>query len=226
MKQRDCRRFQSALRETEGPDFEFAARHAETCPDCSALRNDWLAIARSARELHRDWESPDLWPRIHRALAEEAQSGTPRQGIRWTWRFGVVTQAWAALALLLVFASAVWILRREAQPPEPPEAIVERERKLLTEQALREIETSEQAYIRSIEKLSQLAEPKIQNPTTSLLLSYREKLMLIDAAIEECRLNIERNQFNAHLRKELMSIYQEKQKTLLEITDGVRNANQ
>jgi hypothetical protein len=41
--------------------------------------------------------------------------------------------------------------------------------------------------------------------------------MLIDAAIVECRANIERNRFNAHLRRELISIYQEKQRTLEDV---------
>ena len=73
------------------------------------------------------------------------------------------------------------------------------------------------AYLKSIDKLSQLAAPKVRHPESPILASYREKLLLIDSAIGELRNQVERNRFNAHLRQELLLIYQEKQHTLEEI---------
>jgi hypothetical protein len=49
------------------------------------------------------------------------------------------------------------------------------------------------------------------------MMSYREKLLLLDSAIAECRAQIERNRFNARLRQELLSLYQEKQRTLQQV---------
>ena len=49
------------------------------------------------------------------------------------------------------------------------------------------------------------------------MVSYREKLLLLDAAIAECRANIEQNRWNAHLRQELLEIYQQKQRTLQDV---------
>jgi len=48
-------------------------------------------------------------------------------------------------------------------------------------------------------------------------MGYREKLLLLDSAIAECRARIDRNRFNALLRRELLSLYQEKQHTLQQV---------
>jgi len=69
-------------------------------------------------------------------------------------------------------------------------------------------------------------EPKLEQPASPLMISYREKLMLIDSAIAELRAGIERNRFNAHLRQELLAIYQQKQRTLQEMMREDRNAPQ
>ena len=109
------------------------------------------------------------------------------------------------------------------RPSQP--ASVEEERRLLTERALDEIERSEGAYLKSIDKLSQLAAPKVRDPESAILSSYREKLLLIDSAIGELRNQVERNRFNAHLRQELLLIYQEKQHTLEEVLKDGAHAN-
>jgi hypothetical protein len=106
-----------------------------------------------------------------------------------------------------VVATAL-ILRAPAPSPEDPQ------RRLLTERALRAVETSEADYVASIERLAKVAEPLLENPGSPLLTSYREKLQILDAAIADCRSEIDRNRFNAHLRRELLSVYQEKQRTL------------
>ena len=88
---------------------------------------------------------------------------------------------------------------------------------LMTQETLNEVENAESKYLESIEKLSLLARPRLQSPETSLLAAYREKLQLLDSAIAECRSQIEQNQFNTHLRRELLAMYQEKQRTLQDL---------
>ena len=59
------------------------------------------------------------------------------------------------------------------------------------------------------------------------MVSYKEKLMLLDDAIAECQQNIEQNRKNAHLRKQLLAIYLEKQQTLREVLrEGNHEPNQ
>jgi hypothetical protein len=216
----ECKDLDYALREGTPEFLEALAAHADACPPCRAALERWSDLSKAAGALHRQWDSPELWPRIHQALAQESQ--VPQQGkltfpgilrsARSGWR-----ELSAVAAVILIMISIGWVLIRSFQPPAVLKPDPDAEKRLLTEQALREIETSESAYVQSIEKLSGLLEPKIENATSPLMVSYREKLTLIDAAIAECRAGIERNRFNAHMRMELLSIYQEKQRTLEDV---------
>jgi hypothetical protein len=208
----DCREFETLLREgvTEFPSSVSA--HLRDCSACAEEWRAWQEIAEAALALRKEWESPDLWPRIRQSLEGEKRE-------RWRgWHDGWLQWRAVAAAVILVLSGlGGWMILRPSQPPS-----VEEERRLLTERALGEIERSEAAYLKSIDKLSQLATPKVQHPESAILASYREKLMLIDSAIGELRNQVERNRFNAHLRQELLLIYQEKQDTLEEVLkDGI-----
>ncbi len=220
----DCRNLEKALRQQEPELLEAFAAHAAACPACREQLRQWDAVSEAAGSLRKSWDSPQLWPRIQQALANEAVRGRKfgillHIGSR-NWRAAV-----AAASVLAITLSAAGILWRNYAPVDvtrrPPGP-----RRLLTEQALRDVESAEVAYIQSIEKLSKLVEPKLEQPASPLMISYREKLMLIDSAIAELRAGIERNRFNAHLRQELLAIYQEKQRTLQEMVREERNVPQ
>jgi hypothetical protein len=166
-------------------------------------------ISRAAREMRREWDSPHLWPRIQAALAAEAARAERRHAPSRV-------SAWLTLAAaaVLVFGVAVVLRVRAPQAGAPP---AEAERRLLTDKALREVERTEGDYVRSIEALSRVAESKVEEAGSPLMMSYREKLLLLDSAIAECRDRIDRNRFNARLRRELLSLYQEKQHTLQQV---------
>jgi hypothetical protein len=82
---------------------------------------------------------------------------------------------------------------------------------------VKQVEQAEQAYVQSIDKLAKLAEPKLAAASTPLMMNYRDKLDLLDAAIADCRSNLDKNRGNAHMRAELLSFYQQKQQTLQEV---------
>jgi hypothetical protein len=81
-------------------------------------------------------------------------------------------------------------------------------------------DAASQIYEQSIDKLAKLAQPRLDSASTPLMVNYREKLELLNAAIADCRANLEQNQANAYLRRELLSFYQEKQRTLDEVLQG------
>ncbi len=212
----ECKDRERVLREQEPAALEALRQHAESCAACAQELELWNEISASARQMHKSWESPHLWPRIRQALAEEGQAASlPQRAWNWPqlWRNW---QAVAAVVVLVLFtvAGAGLLLRRPAAPPQKAQLPPEVERRLLTEQAVREAQKAEAAHLASLEKLSALAEPKIQQPRTPLLASYREKLLLLDAAIAECRAQLEQNRANPQLRQELLAMYREKQRTL------------
>lgn len=158
----------------------------------------WLE--ETAPSLRQRWDTPELWPRIAGSLEEErGRANRP------------ATRSWmaAVAALVILIAPVAWLLRTSH---------VER-RALLTEQALEEVRDAEQAYAKSIDRLSQLAAPRLENPQSPIISSYREKLMVIDDAIAALKIEAGRNPYNDHLRRELLALYQDKQNTLKGILD-------
>ena len=79
----------------------------------------------------------------------------------------------------------------------------------------------------AIERLEKTAGPELESPDTELMSNYKEKLMLLDDAIAECQTNVEQNRQNAHLRRQLLSMYSEKQRTLQAVMrEGNHESNQ
>ena len=84
------------------------------------------------------------------------------------------------------------------------------------------MEHAESAYVQAIDKLASEAEPQLENPATPLMANYREKLFVLDTAIDDLRAQTGQNPSNAHLRYELLAMYWEKQRTLEEILEVKR----
>jgi len=216
----ECKDLERILQDERPEELRALEQHAATCPGCGEELRLWKQISEAAPSLRKTWESPELWPRIHQTLAEESQrKPAPARGAWWPawardWHFAVVT-----LLLVAITAGSTYVLMRRLPGRDPGDRVVEKmkpagEQRLLSEEALREVEQNETAYMASIDKLARLARPKVQQANTPLMLSYREKLMVLDAAINELRAQVEQNRFNAHLRRELLAMYREKQSTL------------
>lgn len=221
----DCHDLERALASDDPRVLEAARLHAEGCASCRRELDLADALSAAALTLHREWESPGLWPATVAKIHTLPDTPTPKARF-WTWR--PVTRwhtAAAAAALVLALASATWLGWRVFQPiDQAARPDVARER-LLSDEALLEVERAEAQYIRAIETLTRTAAPKIEAPASPLVVNLRERLLAIDAAIAECRAEIERNRFNAHLRRHLLSIYQEKRRTLEQILEQEQNAS-
>ena len=202
----------------DGTAAEWAALegHAENCADCAEDLRSRKSLSLAAAELRDYTENPDLWPRIHQRLAEQAATIQLRRE-RWAWRspfanFALSAAATALVAVLII--SAVWSLR----PNNPPV----QQGSLLKSKALTEVEHAESAYVQAIDKLATEAKPQLDSPATPLMANYHEKLLVLDSAIDDLRAQTGQNPSNAHLRYELLAMYQEKQRTLEEILEEKR----
>jgi anti-sigma factor RsiW len=207
----------------DGSPAEWAAleAHSATCAACAEELDAWKALSVAAKELRDYSDSPSLWPRIERSLTEEAAAKKARAG-RWGWlslgfgfSLGWQTAAAGALVLLLT-VSAGWIYLHRPTPMTPAD------QSLLKSSALAEVERSQAAYEQAIDKLAADAKPALENPASPLQSSYREKLLVLDSAINDLRAQAGMNPSNAHLRQQLLAMYQEKQQTLKDILEEKR----
>lgn len=207
----------------DGAPAEWAAleAHAAGCAACAEELRAWKSLSMAAAELRDLSDSPSLWPRIQRSLAEQAARATDRK-LRWDWQsfrqsISVTWQTAAASAIVLLLSlSAGWFYLHRT-PPQLQQG------DFLKTKALADVERTESAYMQAIDKLAADAKPQLDNSeTTALLANYREKLLVLDSAIDDLRVQTGQNPSNAHLRYQLLAMYQEKQRTLEEILEEKR----
>jgi hypothetical protein len=204
-----------------GTPAEWAAlaSHASSCQECAEELRAWKSISTAAQEMREYAEAPALWPRIERALAAQAQAN-PRRLNRWNWSWNFLPIAWQAAAagafVLVLAVSGGLLYRYEIRTPPTADA------HFLKNRALANVERTESAYIEAIDKLAAEAKPQLDAPATALLANYKEKLLLLDSAIDDLRTQAGLNPSNAHLRYQLLAMYQEKQHTLEEILEDQR----
>jgi len=185
--------------------FPEAREHLKTCAVCRREYRLWNEISSTARELHEEWDTPALWPHIKDRLEAERKP----EVLWWKqWRTWAVA---AAVAIAIAVPLRLW---RHSLITPPAAQTQSSTPDFLTEQALREVEKSEAAYRQSIEKLSQLAAPKLSAASSPAVVNEKERLALLDSAIAETRANVASNRFNIRLQTALADLYRQKQETL------------
>jgi hypothetical protein len=203
----------------DGSAEEWAAleQHAAACPACAEELRAWKALSTAAEEMRDYREDSALWAKIENSLRKQEHGRTAWRGFRERIRswgesgLGWQTALAAALVLMLAFTGAYVVIHRHA--PSPGQS------GLLRNSALVDVERTEREYMKAIDKLDADAKPQLDSPASPLMASYKEKLMVLDSAIDELRAQAGGNPSNAHLRYQLLAMYQEKQETLREILE-------
>lgn len=223
-----CEELELALDSGDPSRLEAARAHADMCPVCAEELRLSDELSAAARSLHREWESPSLWPRIHSQMSREGKG--PESFLTIMGKGSRLLLPWwrpaVACALALAILSPLgWYAWRGVGPWAVVGSRPASGDRLLSEQALSQVERAEADYIRAIDALSARATERLAEPASPLLMNLRERLIVIDAAIAECRAALDRNRFNAHLRRELLSIYREKQRTLEQMLESAKDVS-
>jgi hypothetical protein len=206
----------------DGSAEEWAAleQHAAACATCAEEIRAWKSLSVAAQELRDYREDLALWSRIELSLTQQKER---RAGHNAFWRrlrfwndipLGWRTALAGALVVALAF-SGIYVVRQRV----PTDSA---QNPFLKNSALAEVERTERDYMKAIDELALEARPELDSPSTPLMASYKEKLMVLDNAIDELRAETGRNPSNAHLRYELLAMYQEKQETLQEVLETKR----
>jgi len=204
----------------DGTPEEWTAlkEHAAACSECEHEVEAWKSLSVAASELHQEWDSPALWPRIEQALQQQSAAAKSPWWGRLLGNWNLTSLQWqtaaAALVLVAVTASAIWFIVR------PPGSKIPADQALFNDHTVREVEKAEAAYEQAIDKLDAQAGPQLENAATPLMASYREKLQVLDSAIADLKSQAGMNPGNGHLRRQLLAMYQEKQDTLEEVLEA------
>jgi len=197
-------------------EWAALAKHAQDCPACADEVKAWKALSTAAEELRDYRESPALWARIDSALREsQARRGGFFRKLAFGSSIPLLWQTALAGALAVLLATAAWYLGTHRRVEEPTA-------KLLRNSALAEVERTEHEYRKAIDKLAADAKPQLDSSDSPLLASYKEKLVVLDSAIDELTAEAAQNPSNAHLRHQLLAMYQEKQQTLQDVLETKR----
>ncbi len=207
----------------DGTAAEWAAleAHAAGCTACAEEVRAWKSLSVAAKELQDYSPSPELWTRIEHALIqEEAKNSQRAERKKWFSFLPAVSGRWqTALVGAFALILTVFVGWRIIQPPFEPYQ-QQHDRFLLKSAALKEVESTEQAYEKAIDKLAAEAKPQLEDPATPLMANYHEKLLVLDSAIDDLRAQAGLNPSNAQLRRQLLAMYQEKQETLEEVLEA------
>jgi len=206
----------------DGSLEEWAAleQHANTCAVCAEELRAWKQLSAAADEMRDYQESPALWSRIESSLRQQQAVPASRKGY-WSsldfWRR--ISPAWqsalvGAMVVALAISSGYLYTHRTVSPENHGNT-------LLKTSALAEVERTERDYMAAIDKLASDAAPQL-GTDTPLMASYREKLLVLDSAIADLRVQAGENPSNAHLRYQLLAMYQEKQQTLQDVLETKR----
>jgi hypothetical protein len=195
--------------------------HARSCALCMEEIRAWKALSQAAEELRDYRENSALWAKIETSLEKNEQKRKAGREFWKKWAFWrVIPVGWQtalAGALVLVLAISGWYVLSHREGTQ-----VGQSDRLLKNSALAEVERTERDYMKAIDRLAADAKPELDSPASPLLASYREKLVVLDSAIDELREEAGRNPSNAHLRYELLAMYREKQETLQEVLETKR----
>lgn len=212
----------------DGTPEEWAAleQHAASCTLCTEELRAWQELSTAAAELRDYHEDPALWTRISASLktplAEQAAQNAAREKrwafLRFDWRLPLLWQTvLEAVVVVALTCSGVYLYVQHQRAGAG--GVAAAKNPLLNDRALAEVERTENAYMQAIDKLAAEAKPQIDSGASPLMDSYREKLLVLDSAIDELRLQAGQNPSNAHLRYQLLAMYREKQGTLQEILE-------
>ena len=215
-----CEDRERILLDGSAEDWAGLELHAASCAECAKELQSWKALGAAAEELRDYQETPALWPRIESALAQQAKESAShkpwRERLSFSRNLPMVWQAALAGALVLLMAGTAGYVVLHRRPASGPDLT---NNPLLKDRKVAEVERAERDYMKAIDKLAAEAKPQLDAPDSPLMANYREKLMMLDGAIDELRMHAGQNPSNAHLRYQLLSMYQEKQATLQEVLE-------
>lgn len=181
---------------TEGAELEA---HLETCNDCSAVLADLRRVVARARVAENYAPVPDLWPGIASRIGARPTS-SPRIGRRWS--FSLPQLAAAAILLMTLSGSSVWLIRSTTHPAGP-RPVATTATPVVTPVTASGSTSASQSYAAAIADLERvLAGGRGQLDTTTVRV-IEQNLAVIDQAIAQAQQALSADPANLYLNTHL-----------------------
>jgi Putative zinc-finger len=173
--------------------------HLENCESCSALLTDLRRVVRKARQLEDRGPAHDLWSGIARQIgATPVRSLSPRR----RWSFSMPQLAAAAVVLMTLSGSGVWLLQSRGGTPGPA-PIAATYSPPGTPTAITASHSAEQSYDAAVADLERvLAGGRGQLDSTTVRI-IEQNLAVIDQAIAQAQRALQADPANLYLNTHL-----------------------
>ena len=183
--------------ELTATEREALEAHLETCSDCSAVLSDLRRVVHRARVAENYVPRRDLWPGIASRIGATPAT-SPRIGRRWS--FSLPQLAAAAILLMTLSGSTVWLLRSTALSPGGP--ITTTATPAVTP-AINTSRSAAQSYAAAVADLERvLAGGRGQLDTTTVRV-IEQNLVVIDQAIAQAQRALAADPANLYLNTHL-----------------------
>lgn len=205
--------------ELDGAERAEVEQHLSGCDACRSTLAELRRVVERARQLGDPAPEMDLWPaissRIRSAGASDHRRASARAGAgaasvlrrRRGWTFSTPQLAAAAVLLVALSSSIVWQVAEEAgsrrSPPATPAVQAPTAQASTAVELVPGSRTASHDYRAAIAELERVLEDREQQLDTTTVRKVRERLALIDQAIEEARQALAADPSNAYLNRHL-----------------------
>lgn len=165
-----------------------AARHADGCESCRALRADLQTISAAAFTLDRLEPPARVWGRIRERLPYETVEEAAPRLLAWP-RTGTAWRMWGAAAAVLLLATAIGLLpllqrRDDASVTAQPSSM---DGQILVDSVQADLLAAEEHYEKAIQGLEEIARTESDALDPQVAGVLQKNLQVIDLAIGESR---------------------------------------
>jgi anti-sigma factor RsiW len=181
------------------PDRVALEAHLETCTDCSSLLGDLRRVVARARAAEDYLPRRDLWPGIASQIGASPRI-SPRIGRRWS--FSLPQLAAAAILLMTLSGSAVWLARSGMRSSGPsPVATTAPPTGVPT--AINASNSASQSYAAAVADLERVLAGGRGQLDSSTVRVIEQNLAAIDQAIAQAQRALQADPANLYLNTHL-----------------------
>lgn len=185
--------------ELPAPDRAALEAHLETCTDCSAVLSELRRVVDRARVAAEYVPRRDLWPGIATRIGA-TPAASPRVGHRWS--FSLPQLAAAAILLMTLSGSTVWLLRSTTLPPAT-RPIATMATPAGTPVAINASSRASQSYAAAIADLERVLAGEQGQLDTTTVRVIEQNLAAIDQAIAQAQRALLADPANLYLNTHL-----------------------